>query len=279
MATPVPFDPKPFHDFEQTGWNATAHKYHYHFGSLTPEFCAALLDAAGVRTGRRVLDIATGPGYVAGAAAQRGAAVIGVDFAPNMVAEARRLHPHATFQEGDAEDLPFPAERFDAVVISFGLLHVSRPEVVLAEVRRVLRPSGRLAFTVWGNPHETAAGLGILLHAVETHGTMDVGLPPGPPLFRFSDHNETRKTLLEAGFVDPHVTDLPYTWTLPSPDVLLQAFSEAGVRAGALLRAQTPEALEAIRAFVHSAVKSYEREGVIGVPMGAVLASAVKPSA
>lgn len=183
MTTPAPFDPKPFRDFEQAGWNTTAHNYNQHFGTITPEFRAALLDAAGVQKGIRVLDIATGPGYVAGAAAERGADVIGVDFAPNMVAEARKLHPQATFQEGDAENLPFPDESFDAVVISFGMLHVSRPEVVLAEVQRVMRPRGRFAFTVWGNPNETGAALGILLRAVETYGTTDVGLPPDRPCF------------------------------------------------------------------------------------------------
>jgi SAM-dependent methyltransferase len=279
MTTPESFDPKPFRDFEQSGWNATAQKYNAHFGNITPGFSAALLDAAGVQQGTRVLDIATGPGYVAGAAAQRGAEAIGVAFAPNMVIEARKLHPHATFQEGDAEELPFPDGSFNAVVISFGMLHVSRPEVVLVEVRRVLRPGGRLAFTVWGNPQTAAAGLGILLRAVETYGTTDVGLPAGPPLFRFSDHQETRRVLLEAGFVDPQVIDLPYTWALPSPEALLQAFIEAGVRAGELLRLQTPAALEAIKAFVHKEVTAYEQGGVIRLPMGAVLASAMTPAA
>jgi ubiquinone/menaquinone biosynthesis C-methylase UbiE len=78
-------------------------KYDHHFGNLTPGFCASLLNAARVQKAMRVLDLATGPGYVAGAAAQHGAEVIGVDFAPNMVAEARTLHPQATFQEADAE--------------------------------------------------------------------------------------------------------------------------------------------------------------------------------
>ena len=278
MTPPSSFDPKPFRDFEQVGWDTKADKYNDHFGHITPHFCEPLLDAPEVKESTRVLDIATGPGYVAGAAAQRGAEVIGVDFAPNMVAEAQKLHPNVTFQEGDAEALPFPDESFDAVLIGFGMLHVSKPEVVLAEVRRVLHPGGHLAFTVWGSPQEAAAGFGILLRAIEKHGTMDVGIPPGPPMFRFSDHGETRKTLLEMGFVDPQVTDLPYTWNLPSPDALFQTFSEAGVRAGELLRLQTPEAFEAIRVFVHNEVQSYEREGVIGISYGAVLASAVKPS-
>jgi len=279
VAIPEPFDPKPFRDFEQAGWNATAHKYDQHFGTITPEFRAALLDAAGVKEGLRVLDIATGPGYVAGAAAARGADAIGVDFAPNMVTEARKRHPQAMFQEGDAEDLPFPDETFDAVVSSFGMLHVSRAEVVLMEVQRVLRPGGRFAFTVWGKPNETVIATGILLRAIETHGTTDVGFPPGPPMFRFSDHDEARKTLLGAGFVDPQVTDLPCLWNLDSPDALIQTFAEAGVRAGELLRLQTPEAIEAIKTFVHREVSFYEQEGVFRVPMGAVLASAVKRSA
>jgi ubiquinone/menaquinone biosynthesis C-methylase UbiE len=71
------------------------------------------LDAARVQQGLRVLDLATGPGHVA-AAAQRGAKVIGVDFAPNMVAEARKLSPQVPFQVGDAEALPFPDEGFEA---------------------------------------------------------------------------------------------------------------------------------------------------------------------
>jgi SAM-dependent methyltransferase len=277
MATLSSFDPKPFRDFEQTGWNTTADKYDGTLGSATAAFSAALLAVAGVQRGTRVLDVATGPGYVAGAAATRGAAAIGLDFAPNMVAEARRLHPHVTFQEGDAEALPFPGEHFDAVVINFGMLHVSRPEVALAEARRVLRPGGRFAFTVWGNPHGTAAALGILLRAVETHGTTDVGLPLGPPMSRFSDHDETRRTLLRAGLESPHVVDVPYTWRLPHPDALLQYFIDAGVRAGELLRLQTPAAFQSIKAFVRNEVTHYEQQGVIALPMGAVLASAVKP--
>ena len=278
MTTPSSEDLESFRAFEQSGWNTTAAKYDEFFGGVTPVFCEALLDAAGVISDMRVLDIATGPGYVAGAAANRGADAVGIDFAPNMVAEARKLNPKAAFQEGDAEDLHFPDASFDAVVISFGMLHFSRPEAVLAEVLRVLQPGGSIAFTVWGKPQGGAAGLGILLRAIETHGSMDVGLPPGPPLFRFSDHNESRKTLLDAGFVDPLITDLPHTWELSSYDVLIDSFREAGVRAGELLRSQNQEALERIVGFVRDELKSYDREGIIGVPMGAVLASAKKPT-
>jgi SAM-dependent methyltransferase len=275
--TTATVNPNAFRDFEQTGWNSTAGEYDRSLGTATTAFAERLLDAAAVQKGVHVLDVATGPGYVAAAAAARGAEAIGIDFAPNMVVEARKLHPKVKFQEGDAEALPFPSESFDAVVISLGMLHFSRPELVLAEVRRVLRPGRRVAFTVWGNPHGTAAALGILLRAVETHGTMDVGLPPGPPLFRFADHTETRRALLDAGFVGPDVKDLPHAWHLPHPDALLEYFIDAGVRVGELLRRQTPAAFQAIKAFVQKEVATHERDGVIAVPMGAVLASATKP--
>jgi SAM-dependent methyltransferase len=276
MTTPA-LNPNAFRDFEQASWNATAGEYDRSLGTVTTAFSELLLDAAGVQKGTRVLDVATGPGYVAAAAAARGAVAVGVDFAPNMIVEARKLHPQATFQEGDAEALPFPSGSFDAVAISFGMLHFSRPELVLAEVRRVLQPGRRLAFTVWGNPHGTAAALGILLRAVETHGTMDVGLPPGPPLFRFTDHNETRRVLQEAGLVASEVRDVPHNWRLPNPDALLEYFIDAGVRAGELLRRQTPAAFRAIKASVHNEVMAYVRDGIIAVPMGAVLATATKP--
>ena len=77
-------------------------------------------------------------------AAQRGASVTGVDFAPAMVEYARRLHPGLDFREGDANALPFGPATFDAAVASFGLLHFDRPEHALVEMRRVLRPGGRV---------------------------------------------------------------------------------------------------------------------------------------
>ncbi len=65
-----------------------------------------------------------------------------------------------------------PSRSFDEVVAKSEMLHNSKQEVVLAKVLRVVRPGGRLAYTVWGDPQDAAAGLGILLRAVETHGIL-----------------------------------------------------------------------------------------------------------
>ena len=265
-------DTKAFHDFERTGWERAAEFYGDAFGGLTAQTADAMLDAANVRAGVRVLDVASGPGLVAAAAAARGAAVTGLDFSSAMVAEARRRHPSIAFREGDAESLPFDAPTFDAVVMNFGLLHLARPDTALTEARRVLRSGGRYALTVWGPPEQTV-GFGMVLRAVEEFGTTNVPLPEGPPFFRFSDHGEFRRSLEAAGFADVQFRDLPLEWRVPSGDALFEAMSRGGVRTAAVLRAQTPEVLAKIRDSVRRTVETYAKGGAFVIPMPAVLAS------
>jgi SAM-dependent methyltransferase len=265
-----------FHDFEQAGWERAAEFYGDAFGSLTAQTAPALLEAVGTARGRRLLDVASGPGFIAGAAASLGSDVVGLDFAPAMIAEARRRWPALTFREGDAESLPFDAGSFDAVVMNFGLLHLARPDAALADAHRVLRPGGRYAFTVWAAP-ERAVAFGLALRAIEEVGNPNVPLPEGPPFFRFSDAAETTRTLESIGFTDVDVRELPLVWRLRSADEVFEALSRGGVRTAAVLRAQTPAALEAIRAAVRRGVESYAVDGGFAVPMPAVMASCRKP--
>jgi SAM-dependent methyltransferase len=161
-------------------------------------------------------------------------------------------------------------------VMNFGLLHLARPEAAIAEAFRVLEPGGRYAFTVWAKPDE-AVGFGVVLRAMETHGRTDVGLPDGPPFFRFSDAAECHRTLAQAGFREINVQQLPLIWNLPAADALFQAALCGGVRTSAALQAQSPEALAAIRKAVHAALERYTRNDGVALPMGVVLASATKP--
>lgn len=107
MTPSHPIAPEAFRDFEHAGWQETATGYHQYFARLTTQAVAPLLDALAVKAGMRLLDVATGPGYAAAAAAQRGAEVVGIDFAAAQVAQARQCAPEVTFQEGDAEAFPF----------------------------------------------------------------------------------------------------------------------------------------------------------------------------
>ena len=275
MSNP-PIDPEAFRAFEHEGWERIPQRYHNAFASLTSQMTTPLLDAVGVTTGVQLLDVATGPGYAAAAAAKRGAEVVGVDFAPAMVAEARRRYPTVDFREGDAEELPFPEASFDAVTMNFGLLHLGRPERALTEAHRVLRPGGRLGFTVWGRPEE-AVGFQMVLRAVESYGKLDVQLPQGPHFFRFSDPQECHRSVLGAGFVSPTVKTIPLIWRLHSPDALFENMFEGTVRTAGLLRAQSADAIRAIRKALRQAAMPYQKGDGVELPMPAVLVSARKP--
>jgi SAM-dependent methyltransferase len=268
-------DPDAFRAFEHAGWEQIPTRYHESFGDLTVQAIDPLLDAVGVREGMRLLDMASGPGYVAAAAVRRGANVIGIDFSAAMVAEARRRYPAVEFMEGDAEEIPFPDRSFDAVAMNFGLLHLGRPDKAIAEAHRVLHSGGKLAFTVWAKPEE-ALGFGMVLRAIQRHGISDVPLPSGPPFFRFSDPEECERTLLEAGFVESSVRLVPQVWRLRSPDALFEIMSGSTVRTAGLIHAQTPEAVEAIRTNVRASAERYRKGGLIELPMPAVLAWAGK---
>ena len=270
-------DPNAFRDFEHAGWEVNVSEYEDAFARLTNQAVGPLLDAVDLRPGMRLLDIATGPGYVAAAAAARGARVVGIDFSAPMVARARELNPAVEFQEGDAEALSFPDASFDAVVMNFGILHLARPERAMKQAARVLKPARRFAFTAWAKPEE-AVGFGIILNAIQSHGNPEVQLPQGPPFFRFSDPAECDRTLREAGFSDVKVTRVPQVWRFQAQDEPLKAFYNGGVRIKAILRAQSSEALEAIRMAVRDAAEKLIRDGVIEIPMPAVLASALKPA-
>jgi SAM-dependent methyltransferase len=264
-----------FHDFELAGWEAVPRRYDDAFARLTSQSIGPLLHAVRATQGMRLLDVATGPGYVAAAAAQRGANVVGLDFSATMLSEARRQNPTLDLREGDAEDLPFADESFDAVVMNYGLLHLGRPERAVEEAFRVLRHPGRFAFTVWAPP-DKAVGLGIVLDATQRHGDMGVPLPPGPPFFRFSDSAECDKVLRAAGFEETQVTQVMQVWRLASPQTLFEIMLSSTVRIAALLRAQKPEPLARIKAAVQEGAERFRAGEAVELPMPAVLASAVK---
>ena len=267
-----------FREFELAGWedSGVVAKYHKHLSDLTNQSIDALLEAAGIRAGSRVLDVATGAGYVAGSAAQRGAEATGIDFSASQVRMARERYPTVRFEQTDAEALPFDSDSFDAVVSAFGMCHFPHPENALKEAFRVLKPGGRVAFTVWDTP-ERAIGFGAVYAAIRARGSMDVGLPGGPNFFLFSDPGQCTKALLNAGFVSPSFRQVPQLWRVSDPDEIFEVVTEGTVRAAATLRAQSASAREAIRAALRETVMTYQRGEYFEVPTPAVLAAAAKP--
>jgi SAM-dependent methyltransferase len=131
-----------------------------------------------VSPGAPVLDVACGTGNAALPLARRGARVIGVDIAPNLLEQARRRAEadglQIRFDEGDAEQLPYSDATFDAVVSMFGAMFAPRPELVVAECARVLKPGGLLAMANW-TPGSLA---GRMFQVTAQHGGTPLGVAP-----------------------------------------------------------------------------------------------------
>jgi SAM-dependent methyltransferase len=121
--------------------------------TMTTAPAARLAGHAGIRPGARVLDVACGTGVVAVTAARLGARVAGLDLTPDLLAvardNARIAGVEVDFHEGDVEDLPFEDDTFDIVVSQFGHIFAPRPEAAVAEMLRVLKSGGTIAFSTW----------------------------------------------------------------------------------------------------------------------------------
>jgi demethylmenaquinone methyltransferase/2-methoxy-6-polyprenyl-1,4-benzoquinol methylase len=121
-------------------------------GGNAPLWRIATVKAIDPKPGERILDIAAGTGTSSAAIARSGANVVGVDISEGMLEEAQRKHHDIEFVLGDAQNLPFHTDEFDAVTISFGLRNVADPKIALDEMYRVLRPGGRLVICEFSQP-------------------------------------------------------------------------------------------------------------------------------
>jgi ubiquinone/menaquinone biosynthesis C-methylase UbiE len=266
-----------FKEYELAGWDSKAGNYADYAGRVTSQMAGRLLDATGAARGKRLLDVACGPGYVTAMALQRGASVIAVDFAPSMVAVAKKRVPGADIRQGDAEALAFDANTFDAVVCSFGIGHMPEPDKAFAEAYRVLRPGGRYAFTWWAEPgrHEF---FGLVYDSVKAHGNPDVPLPLSPPITRFSDLKEAQRSLAAVGFTDTRASEHPLVYEIGSPREAVDLITKSGVRMAMLLDAQAAAAREKIeRAIAEGVEKKHKVAGGYRIGWLAVLASGRKP--
>ncbi len=142
---------------------------------MIEEVAETVVERVGAGPGENLLDVATGSGNVALAAAKAGASVTGLDLTPELLQAARTRAQDAgvevRFIEGDAEELPFESGSFDRVTSCFGVMFAPRHERAAQELARVARPGATIVFTAW-----TPEGLnGRLFEMVASY------MPPPPP--------------------------------------------------------------------------------------------------
>ena len=111
-----------------------------------------VVDAVGARPGSRVLDLAAGTGTSSEPYADAGVSVVACDFSLGMLKVGKRRRPDINFVAGDATNLPFEDNSFDATTISFGLRNVNEPKKALAEMLRVTKPGGKLVIAEFSSP-------------------------------------------------------------------------------------------------------------------------------
>jgi SAM-dependent methyltransferase len=178
-----------------------------------------LAELAGARPGVKLLDLATGTGGVARAAAARGALVVGVDISAPMLAVARELAPEIEVCVADAHVLPFSDAEFDAVTCGLALSHFHEPRRALGEVLRVLREGGLLVASTWGTGGDIPS-LTKVVAALERHGARDKGYTVDEATWL--DPEQGSDALRGAGFAQVVVTPERFTGRFADAETALR---------------------------------------------------------
>lgn len=212
-------------DDEIARWSGSAPYWERHRKIITQMFAPmseALIEAAGVVATDSVLDVGTGPGEPALRIAQvlgANGEVIGIDLVSGMIEAARREATrlslsNARFEVASADSLPFPDNRFDAVVCRLGIMFFPSPVAAVREMLRVLKPAKTVALVVWSfanvNPFHWS-----LARAVEAFVQPQPLPPDAPDAFRFATPGKLLAVLQEAGCSNP--TERLYRFSIDVP--------------------------------------------------------------
>jgi SAM-dependent methyltransferase len=275
-ALPAPvIDAEAFNAFEAAGWEERAGTYGF-LSPMTRRVGGTVLAAAMVTAGTEVLDVGSGPGELAAAAAELGADTVGIDVAPSMVRRAALANPSIPFRVGSFEAIPAGEGAFDAVVGNFVFNHVGRPEAALDEAHRVLRSGGWLALSSWEEPRRNRL-LGLLVDAAATAGAPPPpGLPAGATNFRTDA--ELRALFEAAGFVDVGVSHIMFEAAVADADTLWHGVIDSAVRVRPLVTGQTLEVQAGIRARFDALAGVHRRtDGTLAIPVAVQVTRGRRP--
>jgi ubiquinone/menaquinone biosynthesis C-methylase UbiE len=241
------------------------------------------LEGLDVRPGERVLDIGCGGGETTAEIARRvgsGGRVVGVDISEPLAARARHNiegFPHAEIRVTDAQTTAFEPESFDALFSRFGVMFFSDPEAAFSNLRRALRPGGRMAFVCW---RVLVENLWMTLPAMAVAKHLPVKRPepntPGP--FAFADSDRVRGILERAGFVQVKHETIDEALHIASGESLDGAVSllmRLGPAGAALREAHAgPELIETVQTSIREAIASFDTPTGVRIPSASWLVTA-----
>ncbi len=192
--------------------------------ALFGQWASRVADAAQIRPGQRVLDVACGTGVLAREVASRTGAtglVAGLDPSPGMLEVAKRLAPTVEWRQGVAESLPFPDRSVDVVVSQFGLMFCGDRRQALREMLRVLVPQGRFAVAVWDSLDSIPAYATevALLERVAGRQAADALRAP----FALGERNDLAASFRDAGVASVEVATGHGRAQFPSARVMVEA--------------------------------------------------------
>ena len=225
---------------------------------------AAAVEAAQPQPGMQVLDVASGTGEPAISLADRVGPqghVTGVDTASTALATAeqraaKRGLKNVTFLTADVHHLPFPEASFDLVTSRFGLMFFADLPRALSEMRRVLKPGGRVAFVTWGQfeqPYFTSTV--VLILSMVKGAEMPAG---ARAMFKFGSQGAMSAALSGAGFVDveEEFRAVPWVWPGP-PEQLWEYFREVTIPFRLVLDSVPAERKEEVEGKILQALRQY----------------------
>jgi SAM-dependent methyltransferase len=261
-------------------WSAVAGSWGEHADAVdarTAHVAARMLELAAPRPGERVLELACGPGGV-GLAAARLVAPDGEVVLSDAVAEMTSIAAaraaalglaHVTTRELDLERIDEPDASFDVVLCREGLMLTADPGRAAREIRRILRPDGRVAISVWG-PRERNPWLGLVFDAVAAEVGRPVPPPGIPGPFSLEDAGRLAGLLHDAGIAGVVVEELPAPAQAASFDEWWERTSALAGPLSTILASLPAQTLGAITARLRTLTASYETAAGVELP-GVVL--------